>query len=118
MPRVEKVTGGRVYVRGIGRFRIGDQAEVSEDDAAYLCEERGDFRRVEDADEGDGDVDGEDVDDNAVAEGPYRDRDAVDDGNCGFVDPETDSDPCGRGAGWGRDADGGPCKDHVDELED
>jgi len=47
MPTVEKVSGGRVYVRGIGRFSLGDRADVSESDAAYLCDERGDFRRVD-----------------------------------------------------------------------
>ncbi|WP_147435155.1 hypothetical protein [Haloarcula sp. Atlit-120R] len=48
MPTVEKTEGGRVTVRGIGEFGLGDQAEVSEDDAAYLCDERGDFERIDD----------------------------------------------------------------------
>lgn len=46
MPTVEKTAGGRVHVRGIGRFSIGDRADVSADEAAYLCEERGDFEYV------------------------------------------------------------------------
>lgn len=46
MPTVEKVRGGRVMVRGIGRFEVGDQAEISEADAEYLIEERGDFEYV------------------------------------------------------------------------
>lgn len=50
MPTVEKVNGGRVLVRGIGRFAIGDRAEVSEADAAYLCDARGDFELVDDSD--------------------------------------------------------------------
>lgn len=36
------------------------------------------------------------------------------DGICGYYDPETMDSPCSRDAGWGRDADDGPCKDHVD----
>jgi len=48
MPTVEKVSGGRVYVREAGRkFDRGDRADVSEATAAYLCEERGDFERVD-----------------------------------------------------------------------
>jgi len=46
MPTVEKTSGGRVYVRGIGRFTVGDTADVSESEAAYLVEERADFERV------------------------------------------------------------------------
>jgi len=59
MPTVEKVSGGRVLVRGIGWFDVGDQADVSGADAQYLCEERGDFERVETNQQnggGDGDV--------------------------------------------------------------
>jgi len=48
MPAVEKVSGGRVYVRKAGReFDRGDRVDVSEATAAYLCEERGDFERVD-----------------------------------------------------------------------
>ena len=47
MQGVEKVSGGEVYVRGIGRFTVGDTAEVSDNEAAYLVDERGDFRRVD-----------------------------------------------------------------------
>ncbi|MCJ0619449.1 hypothetical protein JZX76_07980 [Haloarcula hispanica] len=54
MPTVEKTEGGRVTVRGIGEFGLGDQVEVSKDDAAYLCDERADFERVDDAAEEDG----------------------------------------------------------------
>jgi len=32
---------------------------------------------------------------------------------CGSTDTTT-GDPCSRDAGWGRDADSGPCIDHVD----
>lgn len=46
MPTVEKTTGASVYVRGIGNFTVGDRADVSDEDAAYLCETRGDFERV------------------------------------------------------------------------
>ena len=40
----------------------------------------------------------------------------VDDGLCGFYNPETMEKPCGRSAGWGMDADSGPCKQHADEV--
>jgi predicted NBD/HSP70 family sugar kinase len=54
MPVVEKVRGGTVRVRGIGKFSVGDRADVSTADAGYLCDERGDFERVaEDAGDGD-----------------------------------------------------------------
>lgn len=46
MPTVERIRG-RGLVRGIGRFDTGDRADVSEDDAEYLVEENGDFRRVD-----------------------------------------------------------------------
>lgn len=54
MPTVEKTSPGRVYVRSVDQeFALGDRADVSEDGAAYLCEERGDFERVDDdADDG------------------------------------------------------------------
>lgn len=52
MPTVEKVRGGEVLVRGIDtRFSVGDRADVSDELAAYLCEERGDFERVEENDD-------------------------------------------------------------------
>ena len=60
MPTVEKTEGGRVTIRGIGEFRLGDQAEVSKDDAAYLCDERGDFERVDDV-TAEAETDGDDV---------------------------------------------------------
>lgn len=48
MPTAEKVTGGEVLLRGIDeRVSIGDRVDVSEDFAAYLTEERGDFRIIE-----------------------------------------------------------------------
>jgi hypothetical protein len=68
MPTVEKVSGGRVYVRGIGRFSLGDRVDVSESDAAYLCEERGDFERVDDETGGGGFVAQEFVSRTPVAE--------------------------------------------------
>lgn len=100
MPTVEKVRGGRSYIRLVGRrFTEGDRAEVSTSEAEYLVEENGDFAYVEDGHAGD---DGS----------PYRDRDHVADGRCGYHDPETMASPCARAAGWGRDADDGPCRDH------
>ncbi|QLG47899.1 hypothetical protein [Natrinema halophilum] len=54
MPTVEKTHGSRVYIRPLEqRFEIGDQADVDEEMAAYLCEERGDFERVDALQEGD-----------------------------------------------------------------
>ena len=51
MPTVEKTTGGRVYIRSADRrFSVGDRADVSEQEAAYLVEERGDFDIVDDTD--------------------------------------------------------------------
>ncbi|NLV11888.1 hypothetical protein [Haloarcula argentinensis] len=50
MPTVEKTHGGRVVLRTIGRqLSVGDRAEVSDELAAYLCDERGDFAVVDDA---------------------------------------------------------------------
>jgi len=47
MPVCEKVAGGRVLLRGIGeRVAPGDRVDVSEAMAAYLTEDRGDFRVV------------------------------------------------------------------------
>lgn len=103
--------GGHYRVGGYG-FDPGDEKDVDDDLAEYLAD-RDDFEVTGDPEAATDETEGSD--DNA--EGPYRDRDAVNDGDCGFVDPETDGDPCGRDAGWGRDADDGPCKDHVDELE-
>lgn len=49
MPTVEKTIGGRVFIRPLEQeFRIGDRVDVDAEMAAYLCEERGDFERVDD----------------------------------------------------------------------
>jgi len=49
MPVAEKTTGGEVYLRGIDRrVLVGDRVDVSEEFAAYLIEERSDFRIVDD----------------------------------------------------------------------
>ncbi|OYR53590.1 hypothetical protein DJ73_07210 [Halorubrum sp. Ea1] len=58
MPVAEKVTGGKVLLRGIDeRVSIGDRVDVDEEFATYLSEERGDFRIIDDSaetsDEGD-----------------------------------------------------------------
>ena len=74
MPVVEKVSGGRVRVRGIGEFAPGDRADVSTADAQYLCDERGDFALVNS--EG-----GEDFEVNGWLDNDYQDRaDAVREG--------------------------------------
>lgn len=100
MVTVEKVDGGRVTIRGIGRFTIGDQAEVSADEAAYLCEERGDFDRVTEA---------TDVEHTEVDESDDAQLEEI----CGYE--KDDGSRCQRVAGWGRDADSGRCKDHVED---
>lgn len=47
MPRVRKVSGAPVLIRGVGQFGRGDEEDVSADTAAYLCDERGDFELVD-----------------------------------------------------------------------
>ncbi|ELZ05389.1 Rho termination factor N-terminal domain-containing protein [Natrialba aegyptia] len=48
MPKVEKISGGQVFIKSIGQhFSLGDRADVGEELAAYLCDERGDFAIVE-----------------------------------------------------------------------
>ena len=43
---VEKVEGRKTLVVGVGSFRKGDRADVTEETADHLCEEYG-FERVE-----------------------------------------------------------------------
>jgi hypothetical protein len=82
MPVVEKTSGGRVNVRGIGEFVPGDQAEVSRGDAEYLLEERNDFELVEDGNDAEEEPDSDDTVDEAevdfVAEDDWLDRDYQD----------------------------------------
>jgi hypothetical protein len=76
MPTVEKVGGPRVVVRDIGEFSPGDRADVSDDAAAYLCEECGGFRVVDD-DNGSFDFAPGDHDDfatNGWLDNDYQDR--------------------------------------------
>ncbi len=52
MPVVEKTHGGRVYFRGIDeRVSVGDQLDVADEFAAYLLENRTDFRVVDEPDD-------------------------------------------------------------------
>jgi len=83
MPTVEKVSGGLVRVRDIGQFRVGDRVEVSADEAAYLCDERGDFERVGEADD-----EGSDVEDGAgyLREEPPSVQ--IDEGVCPWCPPD------------------------------
>lgn len=88
MPVVEKIAGGRVVVRGIGEFSPGDRADVSEADAAYLCDDRGDFQRVDEND-------GSDLPDDRV---PDEDLAAmIDEGLCPWCD-EYEGDAVGQHA--------------------
>ena len=71
MPTVEKVTSGRVYVRQVDReFSVGESVDVSDADAAYLVDERGDFEVVDDGDdsESDGTAEGDPIEGKPVAE--------------------------------------------------
>lgn len=86
MISVRKTSGGHVYIRSAGRrFDVGDTAEVSESEAAYLCDERGDFEVVKDGaevreEDGPPDVvaEGDDFSSNGWLDNGYQDRaDAV-----------------------------------------
>ena len=48
MVTIEKVGSGRYFNTETGLVTGGDRADVSDDTAAYLCDERAVFRRVED----------------------------------------------------------------------
>lgn len=51
--------------------------------------------------------------DGAASSDDAEEDEAADDGEiCGYE--KDDGEICERTAGWGRDADAGPCKDHVD----
>ena len=47
MVTVENVRAGAYYNRATGHTNVGDRVDVSESVAAYLCDTRGDFARVE-----------------------------------------------------------------------
>jgi hypothetical protein len=114
MPTVEKTAGGRVNVRGVGEFTPGDRAEVDADQAAYLCEERGDFEIVDDV---------EKTDDSAEPDGESEDSDAGADETFAF-DPGDATDF--ETNGWldndyGDRADAvlaGGLDDYLDEIEE
>jgi len=64
MPTVEKTTGGRVYIRPLGdEFEVGDRADVNDEQAAYLIEDRGDFELAKD--------EPDDDDESSVGPGDY-----------------------------------------------
>lgn len=97
MPTVEKTSGGRVVVRGIGEFDPGDRVEVSDADAQYLVEERGDFEVIDGDDETDDAAEEADDSDVAIATGDaeaFVDRtpmeDVVEDIEDGVVDEVLD----------------------------
>lgn len=46
MTQVEHVENGVIRHTSIGRSEPGDTHDVSEETAAYLCDERGDFERI------------------------------------------------------------------------
>jgi len=90
MPLVEKTTGASVYLRGLERnLAIGDRADVSEDYAAYLCDERGDFERLEVQEAEFREVDDEDEaedDEGAEATDEPSLEDQIDAGDCPWCD--------------------------------
>lgn len=94
MPTVEKVGGPRVVVRDIGEFSPGDRADVSDEAAAYLVDECGDFAYVDGA--ADGEVREEDgpPDDVVVKSDPGAQIDA---GECPWCD-EYDGENVGMHA--------------------
>lgn len=106
MPTVEKVSGPRTNIRDIGHFSRGDRADISEADARYLCEERGDFAVVDET--GSYPTESDDDSDGGVtpseAEGGYlRDADPavqIDEGACPWCPPDDryEGDHVGRHA--------------------
>lgn len=125
MPVVEKVRGGRVTVRHVGHFDVGDRKEVSAEEAAYLVEERGDFAYVDES-EADGDpaeadddtTDGSSEED-AAAEADEPDADEADD------DAPKEADAEGSAAYLAEQpwrtavstVEAGDADDYLDELE-
>lgn len=102
MPTVEKVSGGRVYIRPLDQdFTVGDTAEVTDSEVLdHLTETRGDFRVVdapEAADSGDEPPDDEDD----------EDVDGEDTETCDVV--KSDGEVCGREL---------PCPYHSDEDDE
>ena len=111
MPRI-RYTGTAGYsIRGGPSFEAGDEAEVGEATADRLTD-RWDFE----AGEAEADQSGESAPEEPD-EYPVRVESYTRQGKCGFFDPDEMDDPCARAAGWGRDADDGPCQQHIDELE-
>lgn len=98
MPTVKKTHGNVVTIRDVGRFERGDRAEVDEEMAAYLCDERGDFELVDEDDDQDDaeDDDAEDGDAPLPGDEP-ADADLVDQGICPWCD-EYEGDHVGRHA--------------------
>ncbi|MFW6435002.1 MAG: hypothetical protein ACOCY1_01335 [Halovenus sp.] len=120
MPTVEKVRGNRVYIRATREtYSRGDRAEVDEDLAEYLTEERGDFEIVDadsDSDEetstDSDDADAEEFDVDEWLDDDYEDRaDAV---RAGEVDEHLDEIDEAETSGTVRDAIG----ERRAELED
>lgn len=99
MPVAEKITGGEVYLRGIDqRVTAGDRVDVSDAFAAYLREERGDFRivDVQDADYREVDDATDDQDESEEFDAAaFVDRtpmdDVIDDIHSGDVDEHLDA---------------------------
>ena len=71
MPTVEKAAGAWVYIRPLDRdFHVGDRADVDDELATYLVEERGDFAYAGES--------GDDFEINGWLDNDYQDRaDAV-----------------------------------------
>ena len=95
MPTVEKTHGGLVLVRSIGeRFKVGDRADVDEETARYLTDERGDFALVDgeemETDESDADSENDEFDvDRFLDRTPVED--VADDIHAGEADDHLDA---------------------------
>lgn len=95
MPTVMKTTPGRVYVRRVDQaFGVGEQVDVSDADAAYLVEERGDFEVVDTGEDGDESEADEATDPDVDAEEEEDDTDdtAEADADAGEDRDESDAD--------------------------
>lgn len=118
------ITTGRIDTRD-GAFDIEDRRVTVDDyDTACMLADHHGLTWPDGQPEPPGDDDGDDGEgndspdaspDDTSPETGDTDADDADDGDvCGYYDDETMDSPCGRDAGWGRDATDGYCKTHHD----
>lgn len=117
------ITTGRIDT-GDGTFDIEDR-RVTVDDYETACMLADDYGLTwpdgqpeppaDDADDAGGNDSPDASQSDTSPEADDTDGDDTDDGDvCGYYDDESMDSPCGRDAGWGRDADDGYCKTHID----